>query len=530
MRVHLVLAVAGLLALPACLDPIVGTQCARGYAPCGGKCVRAGSCASLDAGEEADGGDVTLLDGSPGEPEFDADAQAGETGVAADGEPATDGDENEVGGNQADAPSNGEAGLGDAGEGQGDGSVPPVGADAPESMTGDAGASNPNGDDSGAAAEVDGAPWADAAGMGSDLGGDGAATSDAGKGDFHLPCVVCADAGVDDETGALLEDGGATDDANSEDAAPSDASGTQADGAWDDAGPLQCLEPMAICNGECVDLMSDYENCGSCNTICTSNVCISGTCLFCALEETVCGQQCINIASDPDNCGGCGVPCASGLCSNSHCEAGGTGRVIVIGHDYLRNRPAMNRILGNAVFLWPTNPVRLLAYRGVANPTAVAGADGAIAQVALATGRQVQLTEVADVDVATQLAANDVFLVYGQEQAIDATLNQLGQDWASAMSTFLSRGGTVIVLDGFYSVNAGTVQILSQAGLFSIERNVSVTNAVCTVAARGDALASGLPRTYRCEQNSVDFTTTEVGPAITSVVKSGTPVVIHKVF
>ena len=328
MRTRLVLAVAALLPLSACLDPIVGTQCALGYSFCGGECVRTGSCAVPDAGEDADA-------------------------------------------------------------------------------------------------------------------------------------------------------------AGSDDGEPTDA---DVDAGWDDGGSA------------------------------------------CAEEESVCGQQCTNTAADPDNCGGCGVPCASGLCSNSQCEIAGTGRVIVIGHDYLKNRPVMNRILGNAVFLWPINPVRLLAYQGAANPTAIAGADAAIDQVTLATGRQVERTDATAADVATQLAATDVFLIYGQEQASDATLTQLGQDWADAMSTFVNRGGTMIVLDAFYPANAGTVQILSQSGLFDVQRNSSATDSVCAVAARGDALASGLPRTYRCEQNSVSFTTTEVGAAVTSVVESGTSVVIDKVF
>jgi hypothetical protein len=190
----------------------------------------------------------------------------------------------------------------------------------------------------------------------------------------------------------------------------------------------------------------------------------------------------------------------------------------------------MNRILGNAVFLWPNNPVRLLTYQGAANPTAIAGANGAIAQVATATGRLVQRNDVAAADVPAQLGATDVFLIYGQEQASDATLIQLGQDWASAMTTFINLGGTVILLDGLYAANVGGVQILSQAGLFTIQHNVSTTNAVCTVVSPGDALASGLPKTYRCEQNSVNFTTLESGPAVTSVVESGTPVVVDKVF
>ena len=373
MRTRLVLAIAALLALSACFDPIVGTQCALGYSPCGGKCVLAGSCDMRDAGEEED-----------------------------------------------------------------------------------------------------------------------AASSD---------------------------DGGTTDDA-----------GIADDAGGDDASPPPCLEPLTICSDQCVDPMTDPENCGGCNTLCPSSVCIDGGCLACAPEESVCGQQCINTGSDPDNCGGCGVLCASGLCSNSRCEAAGTGRVIVIGHDYLRNRPAMNRILGNAVFLWPVNPVHLLAYQGAANPIAITGADTAIAQVAASTGRQVQRTDVAAQDVATQLAAADVFLIYGQEQASAATLPQLGQDWAGAATTFVNRGGTLILLDALYSANLGTVQILSQAGLFALSRQASTTDAVCTVAAPGDALASGLPKTYRCEQNSVDFTTTEVGSAVTSVVESGMSVVIDKVF
>ncbi len=504
MRARLLFAVVALLAVPACLDSIVGTQCATGYSPCGGKCVAAGTCGIGDAGEAADSADVMLPDGGLGEPGIAEDAEAAETGPAVDVPAAADAVQNEVGVSREDAPAL--VGLGDAAipNVDPDGSVPS--ADVDDTLV----------------ADVDNTPVASDTGV--SLVGDDASTGDVPAVDSSLLCVGCLDAmdAAADGPVALLADGSVADDASGD--------ATEADAGWDDAGPLQCAEPLVNCNEECVDLTSDYENCGGCANICTSGVCLGGTCLVCSSEETVCGQQCINIASDPDNCGGCGVPCSNGLCSNSQCEARGTGRVIVIGHDYLRNRPAMNRILGNAVFLWPNNPVRLLTYQGAANPTAIAGANGAIAQVATATGRLVQRTDVAAADVATQLAATDVFLIYGQEQASDATLNQLGQDWASAMTTFTNLGGTVILLDGLYAANAGGVQILSQAGLFNIQHNVSRTNAVCTVVSPGDALASGLPKTYRCEQNSVNFTTTEVGPAVTSVVESGTPVVVDKVF
>ena len=415
---------------------------------------------------------------------------------------AVDAPQNEVGVSLEDAPAlvgSGDAAVPDA-------AVPPVDPDAAVPPV-DPDASVP-------AADVDNTPAPSDTGV--VLVGNDASTVDAPVFDAFLVCVACLDA-----LDAVSEGADVGDDA---------VAGPEADAGEEETGPLQCAEPMTNCNDECVDLTSDYENCGSCSHICTSSVCLAGTCLDCSSEEIVCGQQCVNIASDPDNCGGCGVPCSNGLCNKGQCEAKGTGRVIVIGHDYLRNRPAMNRILGNAVFLWPNNPVRLLTYQGAANPTAIAGANGAIAQVATATGRLVQRTDVVAADVPAQLGATDVFLIYGQEQASDATLIQLGQDWASAMTTFINLGGTVILLDGLYAANVGGVQILSQAGLFAIQHNVSKTNAVCTVISPGDALANGLPKTYRCEQNSVNFTTLESGPAVTSVVESGTAVVVDKVF
>jgi hypothetical protein len=261
-------------------------------------------------------------------------------------------------------------------------------------------------------------------------------------------------------------------------------------------------------------------------------VCLDGKCLTCTTEETVCGQTCINTASDPDNCGGCGIPCVSGLCSNSTCEAVGTGRVIVIGHDYVTSRQDMNQVLANAVFLWPINPIHVLTYKGDAAAAAIAGAYGAITQVATATGRLINWTDGGTDNVATLLPGVDVFLIYPQDGATNSKLTQLGQDWSAAMATFVTRGGTIILLDGIYGPSDGTVQILAQAALFNVQRNATANDAVCTVAARGDALATGLHRSFRCGQ-IVNFTTTESEPSVTSVVETGTPrlpVVIDKLF
>jgi hypothetical protein len=207
------------------------------------------------------------------------------------------------------------------------------------------------------------------------------------------------------------------------------------------------------------------------------------------------------------------------------------GRVILIGHDYLASQPAMNGILGNAIFRSPANPVRLVAYTGVADATAMANADGAIAQVSAANGRQVLRTTVTASEVAAQLPQSDVFLVYAQERANDATILQLGQNWSTALTTFVNSGGTVVVLDGYYyTTNTGTCQILAQAGLFAVYRSDTVTYDLCRVVAPADPLAAGLPKSYLCPSNSVDFFTTETGPAITTVVSYGKPVVIYKSF
>jgi hypothetical protein len=448
-----------LLALPACLDSIVGTECATGYSPCQGACVVAGTCAAPDAASEPVDA-ATLETSEEAGTVLDAEANDSE---------GTDAQALDEGSGQDDAPA-----LDDTGP------APALAIDAEVSLDGP-------------------------------------------------PCADCLDAETFAGGGTDVDDtmvGGTSVDDASVDPSPADAANTA---AIDSA--LLCADPQVICNEQCVDTSLDPENCGDCNSICASGVCNIGECLICAAEESVCGRQCANLATDPDNCGACGSPCMSGLCSNGQCEAAGTGRAIVIGHDYLKNRPAMNRILGNAVFLWPVNPVRLLVYEGDANAAAIAGADAAIAQVASATGRRSVRTAAGATDVPGLLASTDVFLIYGQELANDATLDQLGLDWSATLLAFMNAGGTVVLLDASYAGNSGTCQILAYPGLFLVARAASASGDVCTVVAHGDALTTGLPKTYLCEKNSTSFTVNDLSTAVTRVVEdSGLAVVVHKIF
>ena len=480
-----------LLVIPACLDPIVSTECATGYSPSHGVCVAAGTCATVDAA------------GSPPD-EVVAGMDAG-----------MDGDESEVSEAFAADVAKTSAEAGTLAEVQ---PADIVLADANKNDTADAKTI----EDLLTQEDVpiqDDAPMLDDTGnppiLAVDSAIDRGEVIDAEAPESGVPCVDCVDA-EGSESGNADDGGSSTDDADNS---------VAVDGA------LVCADPQVICNNQCVDQSLDPENCGECNNICEFGVCNEGVCLDCTAEGAVCGRQCAKLSTDPDNCGFCGYSCGSGLCSNGQCEAAGTGRAIVIGHDYLKNRPAMNRILGNAIFLWPVNPVRLLVYEGGANATAIAGADAAIAQVANATGRQAVRVTAAAGDVPALLASTDVFLIYGQELADDTTLGQLGLDWSAALLTFMTGGGTVVLLDAAYAGNSGTCQILAQPGLFQIARATATTGDVCSVVARGDALSTGLPRTYLCEQNSTSFDVTDLSTNITVVVEDvDKTVVVHKLF
>ncbi|MGH8327355.1 MAG: hypothetical protein ACRET2_11375 [Steroidobacteraceae bacterium] len=106
-----------------------------------------------------------------------------------------------------------------------------------------------------------------------------------------------------------------------------------------------CPSGQTKCNGQCVDLESDTNNCGSCGNVCVSpSNCQNGQCqLVCeacgsghqspGMQVCVVGgaAQCVDTWTDPDNCGGCGNVCPDSvngfrsLCNCGQCDgcAGG---------------------------------------------------------------------------------------------------------------------------------------------------------------------------------------------------------------
>ncbi|MSP62909.1 MAG: hypothetical protein EXR72_21760 [Myxococcales bacterium] len=70
---------------------------------------------------------------------------------------------------------------------------------------------------------------------------------------------------------------------------------------------------MKCCNHACVDVKSDAQNCGMCNTACGGG-------------SNCCGAACVDTLKNPSHCGGCGLACPSGpnvhaaiACAQSMC-------------------------------------------------------------------------------------------------------------------------------------------------------------------------------------------------------------------
>jgi hypothetical protein len=118
---------------------------------------------------------------------------------------------------------------------------------------------------------------------------------------------------------------------------------TVADGGG--GGSCKCKSvdnsPRYLCNGSCVDLTADPNNCGSCG-----NPCISGSCspaidgglgvCNCPPPFTLCGADCVYTDTDVNHCGSCKTDCnieGAGIpdlsCNLGNCFCGPTkqGRI-----------------------------------------------------------------------------------------------------------------------------------------------------------------------------------------------------------
>ncbi len=102
------------------------------------------------------------------------------------------------------------------------------------------------------------------------------------------------------------------------------------DPAGTGSGAIQCLDPLADCDGKCVDTVNDPANCGGCAISCSDDeVCSVSSCsLVCLGGTDKCGELCVDLQSASKHCGQCDSSCDAGqVCSDGACLtqcAGGT--------------------------------------------------------------------------------------------------------------------------------------------------------------------------------------------------------------
>ena len=301
-------------------------------------------------------------------------------------------------------------------------------------------------------------------------------------------------------------------------------------GMGGDGGPS--LPPCDLgereCGGVCVDPTSDPDDCGSCESSCGADeVCSSGTCESeCLPPATSCGDVCVDTRNDPDHCGSCSTVCPSGICERGACEGPIAGHVVVIGHDYTQSRAGMRRLLGNAVFLGRSPDIDVVTYTGRARGAAVAGANAAIDQVGSELGRAWSAHPASAETVPLALASADVLLIYAQSDSDDATLARLGSDWRRALDSFVDAGGVIVVLEGG-GANAGTFQLLLDAGLVGVLGRTVLGDDTLRVTDLTHAIATGVPTTYASEPTTSWFQTVESGIVVRD--SRDHAVVIHRI-
>ena len=88
-------------------------------------------------------------------------------------------------------------------------------------------------------------------------------------------------------------------------------------------GQVVCPSDRRACGSDCIDTLTDVDNCGACGTSCTaSQTCQQGTCLArCSWGTSSCFDGCHDLSYDSRNCGVCGNMCPVGLiCNQSVCS------------------------------------------------------------------------------------------------------------------------------------------------------------------------------------------------------------------
>jgi hypothetical protein len=299
---------------------------------------------------------------------------------------------------------------------------------------------------------------------------------------------------------------------------------------------------------ECLPPFDTPAQCGDCNTQCTgatplcSPIDDTFQCVaLCDPPLVACGGQCVDTTSDPNHCGACFNKCPSGICQDSKCVGATSGHIVVLCSSYQQNfqQSPQTTIIGNAVFLPPQNPVRILAYAEHSPANIETSVNQAIGWAAQQKGRTFQTTAAntaAMVQSELVKTKYEVLLVYDQTTAPAGTLGPAGTSWASAIANFVAVGGVVVVQSG----GGGTgdmKSLLTNAGLLTVTAQTNIDGSLLYNQAPFDALGVNVISPYVAQTSTCTLTTpTPPGSNLVFVVTdaapdagAGNPVVVHRI-
>lgn len=268
----------------------------------------------------------------------------------------------------------------------------------------------------------------------------------------------------------------------------------------------------------CVPPYDTASSCGSCHRVCVypNRVCapVEGAfdCVPLCNEPLVeCNGACVDLNSDSDNCGACGRICPSAICQGGQCIGAQAGHIVIIGMNYREASPnsQATNLLANSVLLPRFNPVKILAYDEFAEPSVSASVNATIGWASLMIGRAHQITTISSPQsVNTQLKKPDfdTFLLYEQSLAPSGTLANYGTQWAKALESFSFVGGVIVVLSG----STGTKempQFLTSARLLEVTAEQVVSRAQLYNRQPADAIGVNVVSPFLAPWDSCVFST-----------------------
>lgn len=253
--------------------------------------------------------------------------------------------------------------------------------------------------------------------------------------------------------------------------------------------------------------------------------------LVCTAPLVACHGDCITFDDDPLNCGACGRICPSNICSSGTCQGATPGDIVVIGHDMslARAGTVQAKVLGNAIGIPTTDPIRVLAYAGGESATVVA-ATHTVAAAGIGS-RKIVFTTASDaaLDDTDLYASYDVVLFHGAGTADPFTM---GQRWANPLSKFTKAGGVLVAVDrGDTDVPA----LVRGTGLLALGGHTALPSTTqFTVARANDVVGYKLLSPYAAMGTSdayfgVEAMSADVSWVVRTADVAARPVVIHKI-